>query len=41
MEGALEEEETHPEEEWSLVEMRKIEMVALSPGSQVLKSCFL
>ena len=34
-------EETHPEEEWRLVEMREIEMVAVSPHSRVLKSWFL
>ena len=41
MQGALRGEETHPEEERRLVELREIEMVAVSPHSWVLKSWFL
>lgn len=41
MQGALRGEETHPEVEWRLVEMREIERVAVSPHSQVLKSWLL
>ena len=41
IQGPLRGEETHPEEEWRLVEMREIEMVAVSPHSRVLKSWFL
>ena len=39
--GGSKSEETHPEEEWRLVEMREIEMGAVSPHSQVLKSWLL